>query len=111
MNYLMDNFARVNVALVRGEGSIVYDEAGKDYVDFGAGIGVNCLGHANEIVLEAIGKLRRSSTAQISIEFCLKKPWLKRLASFWGIAVTPCFVTPARRRMRRQSKWRANTAP
>ena len=55
MNYLMDNFARVNVALVRGEGSIVYDEAGKDYVDFGAGIGVNCLGHANEIVLEAIG--------------------------------------------------------
>lgn len=55
MNYLMDNFARVNVALVRGEGSIVYDEMGKDYVDFGAGIGVNCLGHANEIVLEAIG--------------------------------------------------------
>lgn len=55
MNYLMDNFARVNVALARGEGSIVYDEAGKDYVDFGAGIGVNCLGHANEIVLEAIG--------------------------------------------------------
>ena len=55
MNYLMDNFARVNVALVSGEGSIVYDEAGKDYVDFGAGIGVNCLGHANEIVLEAIG--------------------------------------------------------
>lgn len=55
MNYLMDNFARVNVALVRGEGSVVYDEAGKDYVDFGAGIGVNCLGHANEIVLEAIG--------------------------------------------------------
>ena len=55
MNYLMDNFARVNVALVRGEGSIVYDEAGKDYVDFGAGIGVNCLGHANEIVLEVIG--------------------------------------------------------
>lgn len=55
MNYLMDNFARVNVALVGGEGSIVYDEAGKDYVDFGAGIGVNCLGHANEIVLEAIG--------------------------------------------------------
>ena len=55
MNYLMDNFARVNVALVRGEGSIVYDETGKDYVDFGAGIGVNCLGHANEIVLEAIG--------------------------------------------------------
>ena len=51
MNYLMDNFARVNVALVGGEGSIVYDEAGKDYVDFGAGIGVNCLGHANEIVL------------------------------------------------------------
>ena len=55
MNYLMDNFARVKVALVRGEGSIVYDETGKDYVDFGAGIGVNCLGHANEIVLEAIG--------------------------------------------------------
>nr|WP_315083935.1 acetylornithine transaminase [uncultured Campylobacter sp.] len=55
MNYLMDNFARVNVALVRGEGSIVYDETGKDYVDFGAGIGVNCLGHANDIVLETIG--------------------------------------------------------
>jgi acetylornithine/N-succinyldiaminopimelate aminotransferase len=42
------------VALVRGEGAVVWDEFGKSYVDFLAGIAVNVLGHAHPAVVEAV---------------------------------------------------------
>ena len=34
---------------VRGEGAYLYTENGDKYLDFIAGISVNCLGHANPI--------------------------------------------------------------
>ena len=35
--------------LSRGEGCYVWDESGKQYLDFLAGIAVNSLGHAHQI--------------------------------------------------------------
>ena len=32
---------------VRGKESILWDEQGKDYIDFGGGIAVTCLGHSH----------------------------------------------------------------
>ena len=52
--YLMSTFARVPVELVRGEGWKVYDETGREYLDFVAGIAVNILGHAHPAVVAAI---------------------------------------------------------
>jgi acetylornithine/N-succinyldiaminopimelate aminotransferase len=51
---LMPNYGTPSLALVRGEGAVVWDEAGRSYVDFLAGIAVNVLGHAHPAVVEAV---------------------------------------------------------
>lgn len=43
--YVMQTYARNPVLLVHGKGSTVYDAAGKAYLDFISGIGVNVLGY------------------------------------------------------------------
>lgn len=45
--YHMPAYNRFNVAIVSGKGSIAVDVAGREYVDFSSGIGVNCLGYAD----------------------------------------------------------------
>ena len=47
-------FSRLPVVLVRGKGSRVYDQAGKEYLDFVSGIAVNALGHAHPVLVDAI---------------------------------------------------------
>jgi acetylornithine/N-succinyldiaminopimelate aminotransferase len=42
--------------LVRGRGSRVWDESGKEYLDFVGGIAVNALGHCFPPVLEAVSR-------------------------------------------------------
>jgi len=46
-DYVMPTYGRFDLALARGEGTRVWDEAGKAYLDFGAGIAVSSLGHAH----------------------------------------------------------------
>lgn len=50
----MPVFKRTPVVLVRGEGSRVWDEDGKAYLDLVAGIAVNCLGHSHPVVAGAL---------------------------------------------------------
>ena len=54
--YVMHTFARKPVKLVSGSGMTVVDDEGKEYVDFIAGIGVNCLGHCHPKVAGAIAE-------------------------------------------------------
>jgi acetylornithine/N-succinyldiaminopimelate aminotransferase len=51
---LLPTYNRTDVAFVRGEGAYVFDEAGKRYLDFGAGIAVNAFGHANKRLVAAL---------------------------------------------------------
>jgi acetylornithine/N-succinyldiaminopimelate aminotransferase len=51
---LFPNYARFPIRLVKGQGSKVWDEAGKEYLDFTSGIAVANLGHAPESVKEAL---------------------------------------------------------
>jgi acetylornithine aminotransferase len=51
---LLDNYGTPPLALVRGQGAVVVDEAGKSYVDLLAGIAVNALGHAHPAVVAAV---------------------------------------------------------
>jgi acetylornithine/N-succinyldiaminopimelate aminotransferase len=51
---LMDITARPPVVLVRGEGSFLWDDSGKRYLDFIQGWAVNCLGHSPSVVAEAL---------------------------------------------------------
>jgi acetylornithine aminotransferase len=51
---LMDNYGTPKLALVRGEGSRLWDADGNEYVDFIGGIAVNVLGHAHPAVIRAV---------------------------------------------------------
>jgi acetylornithine/N-succinyldiaminopimelate aminotransferase len=51
---LMDITARPPTVFVRGEGSLLWDDSGKRYLDFIQGWAVNCLGHSPLAVSEAL---------------------------------------------------------
>ena len=52
--YVLPNYGRFPVTFVRGEGSRIWDEEGKEYLDFGAGIAVCAIGHCHEAITSAI---------------------------------------------------------
>ena len=62
---LLPTYNRTDIAFVRGEGSYLFAEDGKRYLDFGAGIAVNAFGHANPVLVGALseqaGKLWHTS--------------------------------------------------
>lgn len=47
---------RVPVTLVRGQGALVWDDQGREYLDFVGGWAVNSLGHCPTVVVEALEK-------------------------------------------------------
>ncbi len=53
---MMDNYGTPPLGLVRGEGAVVWDEAGNSYVDMLGGIAVNALGHAHPAVVAAVSQ-------------------------------------------------------
>lgn len=46
--YVAHTYGRFDVALEKGKGSTLYDENGKEYIDFGSGIGVTAFGIADD---------------------------------------------------------------
>jgi acetylornithine/N-succinyldiaminopimelate aminotransferase len=53
---MMDNYGTPPLALVRGDGAVVPDETGRQYVDLLGGIAVNALGHAHPAVVAAVSQ-------------------------------------------------------
>ncbi|NKF49515.1 aspartate aminotransferase family protein [Shewanella sp. WXL01] len=51
---MVPNYAPAAVIPVRGEGSRVWDQEGKEFVDFAGGIAVNCLGHCHPSLVAAL---------------------------------------------------------
>ena len=56
MSHVMNTYARLPVAFVRGEGVWLWDEAGRKYLDGLAGIAVNTLGYAHPRLSEALNR-------------------------------------------------------
>jgi predicted acetylornithine/succinylornithine family transaminase len=52
--YLMRTYKRAGVQFVRGEGTLLWDADGKEYLDFLTGISVCSLGHCHPAVVEAV---------------------------------------------------------
>ncbi|HEY4281897.1 MAG TPA: aspartate aminotransferase family protein [Chthoniobacterales bacterium] len=52
--YVVPSYGRFDIVLERGEGSYVWDSDGRRYLDFGAGIAVCAVGHANKEVASAL---------------------------------------------------------
>lgn len=58
--YHMQMFRRMPVTLVRGQGTRVWDDTGKEYLDFVAGIAVDTLGHADPGLADVIAEQART---------------------------------------------------
>jgi acetylornithine/N-succinyldiaminopimelate aminotransferase len=54
--YLMRTYRRAPVEFVRGEGTLLWDSEGKEYLDFMTGISVCSVGHCHPAVVEAVGE-------------------------------------------------------
>jgi predicted acetylornithine/succinylornithine family transaminase len=52
--FLLQNYSRYPIVLVRGKGCYLYDASGKRYLDLLSGIGVNALGHGHPRIIKAI---------------------------------------------------------
>lgn len=52
--FMVPNYAPAAFVPVRGEGSRVWDQEGKEYIDFAGGIAVNSLGHCHPVLVNAL---------------------------------------------------------
>jgi len=75
---------------VRGEGAYLYTQNGDKYLDFIAGISVNCLGHANPIPLNALkdqadkvwhvsGMFQLTGAKQLAKKYCDALPFAEKV--------------------------------
>ncbi len=60
VHYLMNTYARLPVALVKGKGAWVWDVDGKSYLDMVSGIAVCSLGHCHPDVVNAVSEQARN---------------------------------------------------
>lgn len=54
--HLLTNYGTPAITLTRGEGSRVWDDAGRSYLDFCTGIAVNALGHAHPVWVRRVAE-------------------------------------------------------
>ena len=73
--YIANTYARFPLQLIKGKGSLVYDETGKEYIDLGTGIAVNGFGVGDEVwkkaVVDQLDKIQHTSNLYYS-EPCAK---------------------------------------
>lgn len=69
--YVMKNYARAPLTLVRGQGVSVWDDTGKEYLDFTSGVAVAALGHCHPVWVEAI---RRQAGELIHVSNLFRHP-------------------------------------
>ncbi len=51
---MVPNYAPSPIIPVRGEGSKLWDQQGREFIDFAGGIAVNCLGHCHPALVKAL---------------------------------------------------------
>lgn len=54
--YFMRTIKRLPLTLVRGKGARVWDDAGREYLDFVGGWAVNSLGHCHPVLVQALAE-------------------------------------------------------
>ncbi len=84
--FLMENYARLSVRFARGKGVFLYDEEGREYLDFISGIGVVSLGHSHP---DLTGALCEQAGRLIHVSNLYENPWQEELAGelvrrFWS---------------------------
>jgi acetylornithine/N-succinyldiaminopimelate aminotransferase len=79
--YVVPNYTRYPVALVRGEGSYIWDAEGERYLDFFPGWGCNLLGHCPEPVVRAVQE-------QVATLIHVPNTWYIEAQGLWAKALS-----------------------
>lgn len=58
--YTVPNYGRLSLAPVRGAGARLYDESGREFLDFGGGVAVCSLGHCHPVIAQALEQQGRT---------------------------------------------------
>ncbi len=106
--YVAGTYGRFPVTLVSGKGSLLYDAAGKEYIDMGSGIGVTAFGNCDPqwqaAVTEQLGKLQHVSNlyytepcARLAQLLCEKTGMSKVFFSNSGAESNECAIKYARK--------------
>jgi predicted acetylornithine/succinylornithine family transaminase len=84
--YVLQNYARYPLVLARGKGCHLFDTAGKRYLDFISGIGVNALGHAHPRIMRVIREQSALLIHSSNLYYHqYQGPLAKRLAEMSGL--------------------------
>jgi len=75
--YVVKNYARPALTLVRGDGCSVWDDQGREYLDFTSGIAVSALGHCHPAWVEAV---RRQAGELVHVSNLFRHPLQGELA-------------------------------
>ncbi len=73
--YVANTYARFPLEIVKGKGSLVYDEKGKEYIDLGSGIAVTAFGIADELWQNAVAT--QAATLQHTSNLYYSSPCVK----------------------------------
>lgn len=106
--YVANTYARFPVAITSGQGAILTDDEGKDYIDMGSGIGVNIFGASDkqwlEAVREQLAKLQHTSNlyytepcARLAEILCSRTEMKKVFFSNSGAEANECAIKVARK--------------
>lgn len=106
--YIANTYARFPIEIVKGKGSKLYDENGKEYIDMGTGIGVSIFGVGDEewvsAVTEQLTTLQHTSNLYYSspcvklAEILCKKTGAKKVFfSNSGAEANECAIKAARK--------------
>jgi predicted acetylornithine/succinylornithine family transaminase len=79
--YVVPNYTRYPVCLVRGEGSYVWDAEGNRYLDLFPGWGCNLLGHCPEPVVRAVQE-------QVATLIHIPNTWYTEAQGLWAQALS-----------------------
>ena len=106
--YVANTYARFPLSLVKGSGSLVYDENGKEYIDLGTGIAVNTFGIADEpwkqAVIAQLDNIQHTSNlyynapcALLAQTLCQRTGMKKVFFSNSGAEANECAIKAARK--------------
>ena len=57
--YIAHTYKRFDIAIVKGEGALCWDDNGKEYIDMTSGIGVNAFGYSDPVWADAVAEQAR----------------------------------------------------
>ncbi len=106
--YIAHTYNRFPLEIVKGEGSLFWDESGKEYIDLGSGIAVNLLGACDagwvKAVEEQLHQVQHTSNlfytapqVKLAEQLCLRTGMKKVFFGNSGAEANECAIKVARR--------------